>query len=287
MYFELLNDIKVKVFDFKENRINVAKTFNAIQIKLNVNNPIVLLENISENDLRKFIGQCEYRFRKGVGYKGEIYRLKFKEIKGEKVIFHRFKKENRKLKVDMNTTLEIDFKELKYIYPLVLSPDITEKGLQWSENYIIFPYEYGERQPIAEDKLKKEAPNLYNYFLSHQREIIEQSRYNKRIQNVKEFYGVIRVGYYSYSKFFVAMRDNTKLTSCIVEWIKTHWKERKNPVFDNHISYVSLTSKEEAEYLINKLREPKLKEITKVVFDSRSIGSRLPFKIPKYKGEIK
>jgi len=281
------NRIKVKIFDFKNDKIRFRDSFSAVQIKTDINNPIVLLDNISEDDLKKLIGRCEYQFRKGVGYKGEIYRLKFKEIKNKKVIFYRFKKENRKLKVDTNNTLEIKIKELKYIYPLVLSPDITEDGLQWSENYIIFPYEYGKKQPVTQDKLKKEAPNLYNYFLSHRREILEQSKYDKRIQNVKEFYGVIRVGFYSYSKFFVAMRDNTKLTSCIVEWIETHWGEKKNPIFDNHVSYVSLTSRKEAEYLINKLREPKLKEITKKIFDTRSIGSRLPFKIQKYKEKTK
>lgn len=280
-----LNDVKVILFDFneEENRISELKTFNAIQIKLDINNPIILLENISKIDLQKYIGQCEYRFRKGVGYKGEFYRLKFKEIKNEEVFFYKFKKENRKLKEDKNNLLKLDLKELKYIYPLILSPEITDEGLQWGKNYIIFPYEYGEKQPVSEEKFKKEAPNLYNYFSSHKIEIMEQSKYNRRIQNVKEFYGVIRVGYYSYSKYFIAMRDNTKLTSCIVEWIKTDWEEEKNPIFDNHISYVSLTSKEEAEYLLNKLKEPKLKEIVKVIFDSRSIGSRLPFKISKYK----
>jgi len=278
------NKIKVEIFELKDDKIEISNFSYAVQIKTEVNNPIILLENISEEDLKKIIGHCEYQFRKGVGYKGKIYRLKFKEFKGEKVVFYRFKKENkRKLKVDEDNVLEIDFRELKYIYPLVLSPDIKENGFQWSENYIIFPYEYGEKQPVEEEKLRKEAPSLYNYLFSNQREIMEQSKYNKRIQNVKEFYGVIRVGLYSWSKLFVAMRDNTKLTACIVRWIKTHWGEEKNPIFDNHVSYVPVTSIEEAEYLINKLREPKLKEIVKKIFDTRSIGCRLPFNIPKYK----
>jgi len=132
--------------------------------------------------------------------------------------------------LDENSELVLDRRELKYIYPLVLSPDITDDGLSWSENYIIFPYEYGNKQPVEEEKLKKEAPNLYNYLNSHKKDIMRQSQYNKRIQNVKEFYGVIRVGLYTYSKFFVAIRDNTKLVACLVEWIKTHWGE-KEPYF--------------------------------------------------------
>ncbi|RLG11162.1 hypothetical protein DRN69_08105 [Candidatus Pacearchaeota archaeon] len=279
------NEIEVKIFDFdeKENKISITKGFDAIQINLPINNPIILLGEISKNDIKKYLGKCEYRFRKGVGYKGEFYRLKLKEIKDNKVIFYKFKKENKRLKVDKNNLLILDSKELKYIYPLVLSPEITDQGLQWSKNYIIFPYKYGKKQPVLEEEFKKEAPNLFNYLSSHKSEIMEQSKYNKRIQNVKEFYGVIRVGYYSYSKHFIAIRDNTKFTSCIVSWIETEWEEKKNPIFDNHVSYVSLDTKREAEYLLKKLREPKLKKLVSVLFDNRSIGSRLPFKIPKYK----
>jgi hypothetical protein len=275
-------DVEVLEIDESENKVKIVKTLKAVQLNLDINNPIILLENISKDDLKKFIGKCEYRFRKGVGYKGEIFRLKFKEIKDGKAYFYRFKKDNRKLKVDRNSIIEIDCKELKYIYPLVLSPEITDNGLQWKHNYIIFPYSYGSKQPLPKNKLEKEAPSVYNYLFSYQKEILQQSRYNKRIQNTKEFYGLIRVGGYTFSPYFVAMRDNTELTSCIVEWITTDWGEKKNPIFDNHISYTPVASKEEAEYLLKKIREPKLKKLAKLFFDTRSIGSRVPFKIPKY-----
>lgn len=281
--------IVVKIFDFDEveNKVSIVGKSEAVQVYLPVNNPIILMNEVSEEDLEECLGECEYRFRKGVGYKGEIFRLKLKEIKDGKIFFYRFTKEGRRLKVNTNDFLSLDTKELKYIYPLVLSPEITDDGLRWGKNYIIFPYEYGEKQPVSQEKLKQEAPNLYNYLSSCKTEILNQSKYNKRIQNVKEFYGLIRVGKYSYSNYFVAIRDNTKLTSCIVEWIETEWGERKNPIFDNHVSYVSLENKEEALYLWDKLRNPKLKTLIKILFDSRSIGSRLPFNIPRWKEDTK
>lgn len=284
-------EIPVKVFSFNEksNEISLEKRLKAIQVLLPMNNPIIVMDEISKEDLEKCLGECEYRFRKGVGYKGEIFRLKLKEIKSNgEVSFYGFKKEGKKLKEDKSKVLTLNVNELKYIYPLVLSPEITDDGLKWERNYIIFPYEEGEKQPISKDKFKQEAPNLYNYLTAHQSELVNnQSKYNKRIQNVREFYGLIRVGKYSYSKYFVAIRDNTKLASCMVGWIKTEWGEEKNPIFDNHVSYVSLENEEEAKYLLNKLREPKLKTLIKILFDTRSIGSRLPFNIPKYKREEK
>jgi hypothetical protein len=277
------NKIRVKIFNISGDRVYFCDKTVAVQVFTETNNPIVLLDNVSEKDLKKIIGKCEYQFRKGVGYKGEIFRLKFKEIRGSNVIFFKFRKENRKLKINKNDTLKLDLKELKYIYPLVLSPDLTDNGFQWSENYIIFPYEYGEKQPVNSFKLSQEAPHIYNYFSSHFNEIVQQSTYNRRIQNVKEFYGLIRVGKYSYSKFFVAIRDNTKLNACAIKWIKTHWGEYKNPVFDNHVSYVPVSSMEEANYVVSKLRDPTVEKLVQKIFDTRSIGSRLPFKIPKYK----
>ncbi|MFP3257152.1 MAG: hypothetical protein RXO36_05085 [Candidatus Nanopusillus acidilobi] len=155
--------------------------------------------------------------------------------------------------------------------------------MHWSENYIIFPYEYGEKQPIPQYRLKETASNLYDYIFSFREQLSKQSQYNKRIQNTTEFYGVIRVGKYTYSDIFVAMRDNTKLSPCMVGKIKTHWEEYKNPIFDNHISYVAVDSIEEAEYLISKLKDNKIEKIINKLFDARSIGSRLPLNISKYK----
>ncbi|MEM2175163.1 MAG: hypothetical protein QXI58_06045 [Candidatus Micrarchaeia archaeon] len=279
-----LHRFEVEVFKESKNKIKIVKKLKALQIEISYfNNPIIVLDRIKESELINLLGMCEYRFRKGVGYKGEIYRLKFKEKEKGKFVFYRFKKEGKKLKEDTNNILKLEEKSLKYIYPLVLSPDITDNGLKWSENYIIFPYEYGKKQPISEETFQLEASDLYNYLNARREEILNQSKYNKRIQHVKEFYGVIRVGEYSYSNFFVAMRDNTKLTACIVEKIKTHWGEYKNPIFDNHVSYVPVNSKEEAEYLVEKLRNKKLRHIAKLIFDPRSIGCRLPFKIKKYK----
>jgi len=283
MSIEIKSTFPVIRYDIKDDESVVIMELEGAQILYDTNNPIVILDDISINDLKNLIGKMEYKFRKGIGYKGEYYRLKFKEANNGGYIFYRHKKVKNRLKVDENSTLILSMEDLKYIYPLVLATDLRDNGMHWSENYIIFPYEYGEKQPVSQDRLKETAPNLYEYLFSIKEQLTQQSQYNKRIQNTNEFYGVIRVGKYTYSDIFVAIRDNTKLSPCMVDKIKTHWGEYKNPIFDNHVSYVSVESVEEAEYLISKLKDGKVTKVINKLFDARSIGSRLPFNIPKYK----
>jgi hypothetical protein len=40
---------------------------------------------------------------------------------------------------------------------------------------------------------------------------------------------------------------------------------------------------EEAEYLVNRLKDEKVSKLISKLFDARSIGTRLPINIPKYK----
>jgi len=81
-------EIPVKFFDLSDNGIVEKGETKAVQLELPTNNPIVILgQNLSISDLENYLGECEYKFRKGVGYKGEIFRLKFKTIEGDKVIF--------------------------------------------------------------------------------------------------------------------------------------------------------------------------------------------------------
>ncbi len=243
--------------------------------------------------LLKNLGISKFHFRKGVGYKGIVQRLKFAEFKKneKKVIFYRMKKEGRRFTIDKNNTLILPMKELKYIYPLILSPEIKEDKVSWNHNYIIYPYEFGEKKPISEEKFKKEAPVLFNYLKAHKEELLNQSSYNSRIQNNKEFYSLIRIGEYTYSSIYLIMRDNTKVISQIIKYIQTDWGEKKIPIFDNHISYLSrINNREITEKEAKKIKEvlswKETKAIIEGIFDSRSISSRIPIKIERIIDEV-
>jgi len=288
-----IKNIDIIEFEFDNENNNVEELDTkktCIQLNLKNQNPIVVLD-IPQEEFIEHIGKCEYKFRKGIGIKGEVQRLKFiKKIDDKVSLFHPYKKKNngRKLYVDESKKIQL---ETKYIYPYVLSPHLTDDGLKWNEDktYVIFPYIEGEKQPISRDKLQKEAPLLFNYLKQNRDKLIKQSSYNQRVQNTQEFYGVIRVGIYTYSDCFVAIRDNTRLSPCIVKKLKTDWGEEKIPLFDGHISYISqrpddkFINCEEAKYIWKKLK--KSEHIVLKIFNSRSISSKLPVKLPVYKKE--
>ena len=290
---EEIKNIDIIEFEFDNENNNVKELHTkktCIQLNLKNQNPIVILD-IPQEEFIKHIGKCEYKFRKGIGIKGEIQRLKFiKKVNNKVSLFHPYRKKNNghKLYVDRSKKIQL---EIKYIYPYILSPHLTDKGLKWNEDktYVIFPYVEGEKQPITKDKLEKESPLLFNYLKQNRDKLIKQSSYNQRVQNTQEFYGVIRVGLYTYSDCFVAIRDNTRLNPCIVRKIKTDWGEEKIPLFDGHISYISqrpdgkFINCEEARYIWKRLKESE--HIILKIFNSRSISSRLPVKLPIYEKE--
>jgi len=285
-----INNIELVEFSFdNETNLVTEKFSNNICIKLNLKNqnPIVVLD-IPQEEFIKHIGKCEYQFRKGIGIKGEVQRLKFiKKIDDKVSLFYPYKKRGKFLYVDESKEISL---EVKFIYPYVLSPHLTDKGLKWNEDktYVIFPYIEGEKQPISRDRLQEQAPLLFNYLKQNRDKLIKQSSYNQRVQNIQEFYGVIRVGLYTYSDCFVAIRDNTRLSPCIVKKLKTDWGEQKNPLFDGHISYISqrptgeFIDYEEANYIWRKLKDSEY--IILKIFNSRSISSHLPINLPIYYG---
>ncbi|MHB8232812.1 MAG: Eco57I restriction-modification methylase domain-containing protein [bacterium] len=252
------------------------------------NNFTVVPDKKSISEIKLVIGKNEYYFRKGIGANpGEVYRIFFKKNIDDKLAeFGLFEKKGKLLKQSNKTVIL----EKSFIKPLILSPDIKSGNCNWNNLYVVFPYEEGGKKPIPEIELKQKAPNILKYLKLNYNKISKQSAYNTRIQNFNDFYGIIRIGNYSYANYFVAIRDNTKMAACVVSKIKTHWGENKIPLFDGHVSYISEREKggnifikeEEANYIAKKLNNPVIALFVKNSTDSRSIGTKLPIKIEKF-----
>jgi hypothetical protein len=114
-----------------------------------------------------------------------------------------------------------------------------------------------------------------------QNSINTSSTYNKRIQNTLFDVGIFRVGEYTYSDWFLATRDNTKSLFSIVGWLETPWGEKKLPLFDGHINYVSRNSNgdainyDEIKRIFKIFTKKGVKLYIKNSSDSRSISGRL------------
>ncbi len=267
----------------------------ALALKTENNNNFLVTDNLQRAFfLKTKIGICAYKFRKGVNAP-YFMRLKFIDFyqTPHLGVFHPYTKTNNRLKVDTSKKIIL---ELDFIKPFITAPMLQEdKTLKWDNSYVIFPYFSNAKQPIPKEELKKIAPYIYHYLNSIDKHLNKGSNFNSRVQNLKENYGILRIGSYVYWDHFVCIRDNSKLSPCYISAIETHWNTATTPLFDSHISYVSerpvkLTpqekyepiTQEEALYILEKLSDKDNQEIILGSQDERSISSRFPIKIPLY-----
>ena len=273
---------------------NSFKKNNKFAIALNTDfsNNFLLTDSIKRAaHLQSFIGKCEYNFRSGVSVQYQM-RVEFKKLKNNKIgIFYPYAKFGGRIRADRSKEIEL---EIEYIKPFVTAPMLTDDGLNWENSYAICPYMVGSRQPLSKDKLRKLAPLIYRYLDSIDNELGNGSNFNTRVQNFDENYGILRMGSYTWGKEFVCIRDNTRLAPNHINTITTNWDDKITPLFDSHINYVSEIVDEkgmhqryidhkEAQYILKKLKNKAVNEIITNSQDNRSISSRLPIKISKYK----
>lgn len=269
------------------------KNLFAVKLKTEINNNFLLVNSIDRAKyLQSLTGKFEYQFRKGVSVPYQM-RLEFVALDGNNKnvgIFNPYQKIGNRLSVNKDVRILL---ELAYIKPFIIAPMLTDNGLKWCNSYAITPYEPYTKQPIPSDKLAKSAPLIFRYLSNIDNELGNGSKFNARIQTFTENYGILRMGSYVWGKCFVAIRDNTRLSPCLVKTLRTHWGSLAVPLFDNHISYISevvLGKKEhryidekEAQYILNKLSDKDVQEIILNSQDNRSISSRLPIALKRLK----
>lgn len=249
------------------------------------NNFLELKEKEKIEDYEKYIGNCQYQFRKGVEAKAPMRFVFAENIDKETAYFYPMVKNRKLYEVDKNRKIKL---EKRFLAPFITSPMLKNN---WENLYVVLLYETGKKQPLELEKVKELAPNIYNWLELNKKELKNGSDYNSRIQN-KPYWGLLRIGEYTFKERFVCIRDNTSLSPKIITKIKTHWNEMKTPIFDGHISYISygknineVISKEESEYIFNILNK---KEVTEIILNSqssRSISSNIPIKINFFKEE--
>ncbi len=270
----------------KTQQYFIKSTSYAMPLRTNINNNYLIVNNLKKIiKYKKLIGSCEYKFRKGVSVKYQM-RLKFVSLANNQNngLFYSYIKKGNRLYVDTHQKIEL---ELKYIKPFVTAPMLKDK---WQNDYCICPYEDNEKTPIPLEILKKQAPLIAKYLLDNEKKLSQGSNYNKRVQNISTFYGILRMGKYIYNNIFVCIRDNTDLSPTKITKIKTHWGNECSPLFDNHISYISevldnndkhvrFIDDDEADYILSILTNKDVQYIIINSQDGRSISSRLPINI--------
>jgi hypothetical protein len=179
--------------------------------------------------------------------------------------------------------------ETEYLFPMVKSIEIEKFKHSYSGIVVPFPYDKSDpKRPL--DRAKLSGTKLLGYFDKYEVIIKAQTEYYQRIRglNAGEFYGMARVGPYSFADFYVAFRDSTKWCAVVISPIETAWGGRKRFLFQNHAASIcedknnNFITEDEAHYVCAILNAPMVEKYILESSDARSFKIRPPIKIPKY-----
>ncbi|MEY8445626.1 hypothetical protein AALA44_05455 [Enterococcus ratti] len=241
----------------------------------------------------RIVGKCMYKARSGVEFTPkEVYMLKFidKSQEDGNAIFENLKSKGTTHKVNQTGPLKL---ETRYIRPLITGPTISKFTIQDRNQFCIYPYDDGEISSVSIDNLLDSCPNLSSYLINQKDIIGGQSERSKALAKGDGFYSLSKIGKYTYSKYRVVFRDNSKWAAAVSQEIKTPWNETILPIPAKHAPYISKNkngediSEEEAYYLCAILNSPVVESYMLSTFSSRSISIDLKIKIPLFDHENK
>ena len=210
------------------------------------------------HDFSKIIGETNYEYRTGVEFTPqELYMLvgAGTSLKKQHYRFGNKKFARSKYIVDDTPKNGWDL-PTEYIYPIVTGPSITPFKCRIENEYCILPYSENKTDaPIGISDMMSSNSELFNYLLNHQELINSQSEKSKDMHRGEEFYSLSKIGPYTFSKYIVAARDNTKFCSTVIEPILTPWGEKKQSICVKHTMIIGrdmngrFITKDEAHFI--------------------------------------
>ena len=248
----------------------------------------------------KIIGYCAYKGRSGVEFTPkEVYMLK--EGKNDSTsnklgwTFNNDVARGTIHKVNQIGPLKI---ETEFVRPLIKGPMIGKFCIDWSNEYVIYPYRENQNKSVELKDLLKSSPKLTQYLLKQESVIGAQSERSKAIAKGDDFYSLSKIGAYTYAPFKVVFRDNSKWAAAVLGPKVTSWGEVQNPIPAKHAPYISqrrpfpnekiksqeelYISENEAYYICGILNSPVVENYILSTFSHRSISIDLKIKLPLY-----
>jgi len=179
--------------------------------------------------------------------------------------------------------------ETEYMFPLVKGPGIERFFYDDPDIYVVFPYEASNpKMPVSRNVLRKKCPKLYAYLLKYKDIIEKQSHFKGAIPDGSAFYGLARIGPYSFVDRYVAFRDNSKWRATVITTKQTPWGESKRYLFQNHAVSMcecedgSIMSLKEVHFVAGIFNTKTVEEFVYASSDNRSFKIRPPVFVPKF-----
>lgn len=243
-------------------------------------------------DFTKIIGDSSYEYRTGVEFTPqELYML---IAKGASDIQKNYKFTNKKFSrskyIVEDTPINGWDLPTKYIYPIITGPRIEAFKANISNEFCIIPYEETDTsKPVDIETMITKNYSLFEYLLNHQDLINRQSEKSKQMRRGNEFYALSKIGPYTFAKYLVAARDNTKFRASVIKYADTPWGEKKQCICVKHTIIISRTisgrfiSKDEAYYISGILNSDIIIEYIQNTFKSNGYSlKKAHFYLPEF-----
>lgn len=243
-------------------------------------------------DFRKIIGESSYEYRTGVEFTPqELYMLVGMGTSSESDHYRFANKKFTRSKYIVNDMPKNGWDlPTEYIYPIVTGPSLTPFKCASKNEYCILPYSSSKTDsPITISEMMKSNVALFEYLLIHQSLIESQSEKSKLMHRGNEFYSLSKIGPYTFSKYIVAIRDNTKFCATVIEPTTTSWGEKKQSICVKHTTIIGRTNigryiqKNEAYYISGILNSDIVIQYMQNTFKSNGYSlKKSHFYLPEY-----
>lgn len=246
----------------------------------------------SQYDFSKIVGESAYEFRTGVEFTPqELYMLTGYGTSNKKKHYRFMNKKfvRSKYIVDDMPRNGWDL-PTEFIYPIITGPSLSPFRSEIENEFSIVPYREDKTdRPVDIKTLMSSNEELFHYLLSHQNLINSQSEKSKVMRRGDEFYALSKIGPYTFSKYLVAARDNTKFCAAVIGPSTTPWGEIKQSICVKHTIIISRTTEgrcigeDEAHYISGILNSDIIVEYIQNSFKSNGYSlKKAHIYLPEY-----
>ncbi len=245
-----------------------------------------------EYDFSEIIGESEYEYRTGVEFTPqELYML---EGLGASEKADHYKFSNKKFQRSKYLVNDMPKQgwdlPTQYIYPIMTGPSLSPFKNKCDNQFCILPYTADRTEkPVDIQEMMLNNDELLNYLIIHKELIDSQSEKSKQMQRGDEFYSLSKIGPYTFGKYIVAARDNTKFCASVITDRQTPWGETKQTICVKHTMLISrdksgrFITKDEADYICGILNSSIVVEYMHNTFKSNGFSlKKSAFALPLY-----
>jgi len=280
--------------DDTEERIEEEIIFEkkcAMPINQNPRSPWLTLPSSLISSINKYLGRSAYQGRKGIepcGAKG-VYLVDILQSDKDRSLL-KIKNMIERSRLDAAKALGVHtgWVNAELIYPMVGGRNIDKWGLN-SCVYMLVPHNNGKNayRGIPESEMRTKYFRTFDWLYYFHDLLLNTRIRSGKFFDPKQFpwYRLDNVGPYTFSKYKVLWKEQSKkMSCCVVSSLSNEYMSNRTVVTDSKVLFVPLEDELEAHYLCAVLNSKVIEEIVQgyTINTNRGIDIVKNIRIPKY-----